>query len=47
MANRETMETMTDCLFLSSKITADGDCSHETGKHLLFGRNAITNLAAY
>ena len=47
MANRETMETVTDCLLLGSKITADGDCSHEIEKHLFFGRNAMTNLAAY
>ena len=40
----ETMETMTDFIFLGSKITADGNCSHETKRHLLFGRKAITNL---
>ena len=35
----ETMETVTDCVFLGSKITADGDCSHEIKRHLLLGRN--------
>ena len=38
------METMTDFIFLGSKITADGDCSHEIKRHLLFGRKAITNI---
>ena len=38
------VETMTDFLFLGSKITADGDCSHEIKKCLLFGRKAMTNL---
>ena len=38
------METMTDLIFLSSKITADGDCSHEIKRHLLLGRKAVTNL---
>ena len=38
------METMTDFIFLGSKITSDGDCSHEIKKCLLFGRKAITNL---
>ena len=38
------METVTDFLFLSSKITADGDCSHETKRRLLLGRKAVTNL---
>ena len=42
--DRETMETVTDCLFLDSKITADGDCSHEIKRHLLLGRKAMTNL---
>ena len=37
----ETMETMTDFIFLGSKITAVGDCSHEIKKHLLLGRNAL------
>ena len=43
----ETMETMTVFIFLGSKITADGDCSHEIKRCLLPGRKAITNLAAY
>ena len=38
------METMTNFVFLGSKITADGDCSHEIKRHLLLGRNAMTNL---
>ena len=37
-------ETMTDFIFLGSKITADGDCSHETKRCLLLGRNSMTNL---
>ena len=37
-------ETVTDFIFLSSKITADGDCSHEVKRHLLLGRKVITNL---
>ena len=37
-------ETVTDFIFLGSKITADGDCSHEIKRHLLLGRKAITNL---
>ena len=40
----ETMETVTDFLFLGSKITADGDCSHEIKRSLLLGRKAMTNL---
>ena len=40
----ETMETVTDFLFGSSKITADGDCSHEIKRWLLLGRKALTNL---
>ena len=40
----ETMETVTDCIFLGSKITADGDCSHEIKRCLLLGRKAMTNL---
>ena len=40
----ETMETLTDFLFLGSKITADGDCSHEIKRHLLCGRKVMTNL---
>ena len=38
------METVTDFHFLGSKITADGDCNHETKRHLLLGRKAMTNL---
>ena len=40
----ETMEKVTDSLFLGSKITADGDCSHEIKRHLLLGRKVMTNL---
>ena len=40
----ETMKTVTDFIFLGSKITADGDCSHEINRHLLLGRKAMTNL---
>ena len=40
----ETMETVTDFIFSASKITADGDCSHEIKRCLLPGRNAMTNL---
>ena len=40
----ETMETVADFIFLGSKITADGDCSHENKRHLLFGRKVMTNL---
>ena len=42
--DRETMETVTDFIFLGSKITADGDYSHDIKRCLLFGRKAITNL---
>ena len=42
--DRETMETVTDFLFLGSKITADGDCSHEIKRRLLLGRKVMTNL---
>ena len=42
----EKVETVTDFIFLGSKITADGDCSHEIKKHLLLGRKATTNLAS-
>ena len=42
--DEKTMETVTDFIFLGSKITAGGDCSHEIKRHLLFGRKAITNL---
>ena len=38
------METVTDFIFLGSKITVDGDCSHEIKRHLLLGRKAMTNL---
>ena len=40
----ETVETVADLIFLGSKITADGDCSHEIKRHLLLGRKVITNL---
>ena len=40
----ETMETVTDFIFLGSKITADGDCSHDIKRRLLLGRKAMTNL---
>ena len=42
--DRETMETVTDFIFWGSKITADGDCSHDIKRCLLLGRNAMTNL---
>ena len=42
--DRETMETVTDFIFLGSKITADGDCSYEIKRPLLLGRKAMTNL---
>ena len=42
--DRETVETVTDFIFLGSKITADGDCSHEIKRHLLLGRKVLTNL---
>ena len=42
--DEETMETVTDFIFLGSKITVDGDCSHEIKRHLLLGRKAMTNL---
>ena len=44
MANRETVETVTDLIFLGSKITVDGDCSHEIERLLLLGGKAMTNL---
>ena len=44
LINGETMETVTDFIFLGSKITADGDYSHEIKRHLLLGRNAMNNL---
>ena len=40
----ETVETVADFIFLGFKITADGDCSHEIKRHLLFGRKVMTNL---
>jgi len=40
----ETVETVSDFILLGSKITADGDCSHETKRHLLLGRKVMTNL---
>ena len=40
----ETMETVTNFIFLGSKFTADGDCSHEIKRHLLLGKTAMTNL---
>ena len=42
----ERVETMTDFIFLASKITADGDCSHEIKRCLLLGKKAMTNLAS-
>ena len=42
--DEETMETVSDFIFLGSKITADGDCSHEIKRHLLLGRKVMTNL---
>ena len=42
--NGEIMETVTDFIFGGSKITANGDCSHETERHLLLGRKVMTNL---
>ena len=42
--DRETVETLADFIFLGSKITADGDCSHEIKSCLLIGRKAMTNL---
>ena len=41
---RETIETVTDVIFLGFKITADGDCSHEIKRYVLLGRKAMTNL---
>ena len=40
----KTIETVTDFLFLGSKVTADGNCSHEIKRHLFLGRKAMTNL---
>ena len=42
----ETVETVTDFIFLGSKITADGDCSHEIKRHLLLGRKTMTILGS-
>ena len=42
----ETMEIVTDIIFLGSQITADGDCSHEIKRHLLLGRKAMTNVGS-
>ena len=42
--DEETLETVTDFMLLGSKITADGDCSHEIKRHLFLGRKAMTNL---
>ena len=42
--DRETVETVTDFIFMDSKIPADGDCSHEIKRYLLLGRKAMTNL---
>ena len=42
--NGETMETVTDFIFLGSQITADGDCSHEIKRRLLLGKKVMTNL---
>ena len=44
MVDRETLETVTDFILGGSKITADGDCSHEIKRHLLLGRKVMTNL---
>ena len=44
MANREAVETVTDFIFLGSKITSDGDCSHEIKRYLLLGRKNMTHL---
>ena len=43
----ETVETVSDFIFLGSKITTDGDCSHEIKRHLLLGRKVMTNLDSY
>ena len=43
MGDRETVETVSDFIFLDSKITADGDCSHEIKRHLLLGKKFMTN----
>ena len=46
MANGETVETVANFIFGASKITADGDCSHEIKRHLLLGRKVMTNLGS-
>ena len=46
MENRETVETVGDFIFWGSKITADGDCSHEIKTHLLLGKKVMTNLGS-
>ena len=43
----KTMETVTDFIFVGSKITTDGDCCHEIKMHLLLGRKALANLKVY
>ena len=43
----ETVETVSDFIFLGSKITTDGDCSHEIKRHLLLGRTVMPNQIAY
>ena len=43
----ETMETLTDFMYLGSKMTADSDCSHEIKRHFLLRRKTMTNLGAY
>ena len=45
--NGETMETVSDFIFLGSKITVDGDCCHEIKRHLLLGRKAMTTQTVY
>ena len=45
--DRETVETVTDFIWGGSKITTDGDCSHEIERRLLLGRKAMNNLTAY
>ena len=44
---QEKMETLTDFIFLGSKITADGDCNHEIKRHLLLGRKAVKTQTVY
>ena len=43
---KKKIETVTDFIFLGSKVTVDGDCSHEIKRHLLLGRKAMTNLGS-